>query len=285
MKIRPTLLLLLLVIGGAAAAPQDVALPNADGSLKFAAFGDFGTGESPQRQMADQMAKVHGRFPFEMVILLGDNMYGSQRQQDYERKFAIPYKPLLSAGVKFYASLGNHDNLEQRFYEHFNMGGERYYSFKAPKQDVRFFALESSYLDGDQTRWIESELRKSGEKWKIAFMHHPPYSSGDKHGSDEAIRKTLEPLFIKHNVSAVFTGHDHFYERVKPQNGIAYFVVGSAGKLRRGNITRNSPLTAKGFDTDLAFLVAEIKDDEMHFNVISRAGRVVDSGVVERRKE
>lgn len=285
MKIRPTLLLLLLVIGGAAAAPQDVALPNADGSLKFAAFGDFGTGESPQRQMADQMATVHGRFPFEMVILLGDNMYGSQRQQDYERKFAIPYKPLLSAGVKFYASLGNHDNLEQRFYEHFNMGGERYYSFKAPKQDVRFFALESSYLDGDQTRWIESELRKSGEKWKIAFMHHPPYSSGDKHGSDEAIRKTLEPLFIKHNVSAVFTGHDHFYERVKPQNGIAYFVVGSAGKLRRGNITRNSPLTAKGFDTDLAFLVAEIKDDEMHFNVISRAGRVVDSGVVERRKE
>ena len=285
MKARNVLLLLWFVVSGVAAAPQDVPLPNGDGSLKFAAFGDFGTGDRPQQEMADQMTKVHAQFPFELVVLLGDNLYGSQRRRDYERKFEIPYKPLLSAGVKFYAALGNHDNLEQRFYEHFNMNGERYYSFKAPKQDVRFFALESSYLNADQTRWVESELRRSSEKWKIAYMHHPPYSSGNRHGSDEIIRKALEPLFIKYNVSVVFTGHDHFYERIKPQNGIVYFVVGSGGKLRRGNIARKSTLTAKGFDTDLAFLAAEIKDDEMYFNVISRAGRVVDSGVVTRRKE
>ena len=81
----------------------------------------------------------------------------------------------------------------------------------------------------------------------------------------------------------MLTGHDHFYERVKPQKGIVYFVVGSGGQLRKGNIDRDSGITAKGFDTDLAFMAAEIAGDEMHFNVISRVGQTVDSGVLTRR--
>ena len=94
----------------------------------------------------------------------------------------------------------------------------------------------------------------------------------------------LEPLFVKYNVSVVLTGHDHFYERVKPQKGIAYFVVGSGGQLRKGNIDRASGITAKGFDTDLAFMAAEIVGDEMYFNAISRTGQIVDSGMIPRRK-
>jgi len=85
-------------------------------------------------------------------------------------------------------------------------------------------------------------------------------------------------------VSVVFSGHDHFYERVKPQKGIGYFVVGSGGQLRVGNIDRSSGITAKGFDTDLTFLAAEIYGDELTFNAISRAGQIVDSGVITRRK-
>lgn len=89
---------------------------------------------------------------------------------------------------------------------------------------------------------------------------------------------------MKHNVSVVLTGHDHFYERIKPQKAITYFVVGSGGKLRSQNIDRSTGLTAKGFDTDLAFMEAEINGDEMHFNAIARSGQVVDSGVVMRRQ-
>ncbi len=89
-------------------------------------------------------------------------------------------------------------------------------------------------------------------------FHHPLYSSGDRHGSDIRLRKVLEPLFVKYNVSVVLNGHDHFYERIKPQKGISYFVVGSGGKLREGNIDRSTGLTASGFDTDLAFMAAEI---------------------------
>ena len=59
--------------------------------------------------------------------MVGDNIYGSERPQDFVKKFEPPYKPLLDAGVKFYASLGNHDAREQRFYKLFNMDGKLYY--------------------------------------------------------------------------------------------------------------------------------------------------------------
>jgi diadenosine tetraphosphatase ApaH/serine/threonine PP2A family protein phosphatase len=268
----------------AAAQSAPTAFPNRQGSLKFAVLGDFGTGDRAQYQLAEQMTKLHQRFPFELVILVGDNLYGGERPRDFQRKFEIPYKPLLDAGVKFYASLGNHDARNQRFYKLFNMDGKLYYSFKAPKQSVRFFALETTYAEPEQMAWIERELDNAKDDWKIPFFHHPLYSSGERHGSDTQLRTRLEPLFVKNDVTVVFTGHDHFYERVKPQQGIAYFVVGSGGKLRDGNIDPTTGLTASGFDRDLAFLAAEIFEDQLTFNTISRTGQTVDSGVITRRQ-
>jgi hypothetical protein len=163
------------------------------------------------------------------------------------------------------------------------MDGKLYYSFKAPRQDVRFFALESTYLNLQQIGWIEKELQESGEDWKIPYFHHPLYSSGERHGSRVDLRRILEPLFVKAGVSVVFSGHDHFYERVLPQQEVVYFVVGSGGRLRQGNIDPRSGLTAKGFDQDRAFLVAEIYGDELFFNAVSRTGAVVDSGSIKRR--
>ena len=260
-----------------------VPLPNRDGSFKFGVLGDFGTGDRPQYQLAEQMFAVYKKFKYDSVMLVGDNLYGAQRPQDFRSKFEVPYKPLLDAGVKFYASLGNHDAREQRYYKPFNMEGQLYYTF-SPRPDIRFFALESTYPVPEQFQWLEKELKASGSDWKIAFFHHPLYSSGDRHGSDIRLREVLEPLFLKYNVSVVLTGHDHFYERVKPQKGITYFVTGSGGQLREGNIDRQSGLTATGFDTDLAFMVAEIVGDQMYFNAISRTGRIVDSGSIARRK-
>ena len=263
-------------------APPTV-LPNKSNSLKFCVLGDFGTGERTQYELANQMVGLHGRFKYQLVVLVGDNLYGSERPQDFQKKFELPYKALLDAGVKFYASLGNHDAREQRYYKLFNMDGKLYYSF-SPMPNIRFFALESTYPVPEQIQWLENELKASSSDWKIVFFHHPLYSSGDRHGSDLRLRDVLEPLFVKYDVSVVLTGHDHFYERVKPQKGIAYFVVGSGGQLRAGNIDRQSGITVAGFDTDLAFMAAEIAGDEMYFQAISRAGHTVDSGVLMRRK-
>lgn len=265
------------------AAELPVSLPNKDESLKFCVLGDFGTGSQAQYQLAAQMAALHNRFKYDFVVLVGDNLYGSERPQDFQKKFEVPYKPLLDAGVKFYASLGNHDAREQRFYKLFNMEGKLYYEFR-PKPNIQFFALDSTYPEPEQIRWVEKELAASHADWKIVFFHHPLYSSGDRHGSDFRLRDVLEPLFLKNNVSVVLNGHDHFYERVQPQKGITYFVVGSGGQLRAGNIDKTSGITAKGFDTDLVFMAAEISGDQMYFNAIARLGQTVDSGVITRRK-
>ena len=267
----------------AQAAEPVLPLPNKEGSLKFGVLGDFGTGSKEQYQLAAQMVKLHDRFKYELVILVGDNLYGSERPQDFKLKFEDPYKPLLGAGVKFYASLGNHDAREQRYYKPFNMDGKLYYTV-SPAPEVRFFMLESTYPVPEQIAWVEKELKASSSKWKIPVFHHPLYSSGERHGSDVRLREVLEPLFVKYGVSVVLTGHDHFYERVKPQKGIVYFVAGSGGQLRPGNIDRASGITARGFDTDQVFMAAEIAGDEMYFNAISRQGQIVDSGVLTRRK-
>lgn len=260
-----------------------VPLPNAAGSFKFAVLGDFGVNSKPQYELGEQMKKVYDTFKYELVTLVGDNLYGADRPQDFKNKFELPYKPLTDAGVKFYAALGNHDSREQRFYKPFNMGGKLYYTF-SPKAEIRFFILESTYPEPEQIKWFEDELKTSGSQWKIAVFHHPLYSSGERHGSDLRLREVLEPLLVKYNVSVALTGHDHFYERIKPQQGITYFVVGSGGQLRKGNIDPSTGLTAKGFDTDLAFMAAEIQGDTMTFNAVSRTGQIVDSGVITRRK-
>jgi len=267
-----------------AAAPA-VALPNHQDSLKFAVLGDFGNGSREQLQLAEEMTELHARFPFELVVTVGDNIYGSDSERSLRARFEVPYKALLDGGVKFYASLGNHDTPEfQRHYALFNMGGDLYYTFKAPREDVRFFALQSEYMNVEQIGWLERELTNSREEWKIPYFHHPLYSSGERHGSELPLRSILEPMFIRHGVSVVFAGHDHIYERTLPQKGIVHFVVGSGGQLRRGGLDRGTGITASGFDSDRAFLAVEIDGDEMFFNAISRTGQVVDSGLITRRQ-
>jgi len=256
---------------------QELSVPNKPDSLKFAAIGDNGTGEQPQYDIADQMQSWHRRFAFDMVIMLGDNLYGSQRPADFAQKFERPYKQLLDLGVKFYASLGNHDKTSNDRYQLFNMGGERYYTYA--RRNVRFFVLDSNQVDRLQLVWVENALKDAREAWKIAYFHHPLYSDGGRHGSEVELRVLLEPLFVKYGVNVVYSGHDHIYERVKPQKGISYFVSGAGGELRRGDLKR-STITAAGFDQDRSFMLNEIAGDDLFFQAISRTGQTVDQGVI-----
>jgi hypothetical protein len=239
-----------------AAPGQDaVTLPLKDGSLRFAVIGDTGTAARIQLELARQMAAWHERVGFTFVLMTGDNIYGAD-------------------------TAAENDNPNQRFYKLYNMDGQQYYTFR-PKLGARFFAIDSNYIDRKQLAWLEKELAASGSEWKIVFFHHPLYSSGRNHGPALSTREVLEPVFVKHGVSLVLTGHEHFYERIKPQKGILHFISGGGGKLRPGDI-RKDPQTAKGFDTDLHFMIMEIDGDDMWFQVVSRTGKTVDSGTFRR---
>jgi len=263
-----------------AVVPQGTAtLPCRSGSVRFGVIGDFGDGSKGEYAVATRFAETHARCAFDTVITVGDNIYGSERPQDFEVKFERPFKALLDKGVKFYASLGNHDDPNQRFYKPFNMDEKRYYTLE--RKNVEFFALDSNYMDKKQLEWLEAQLKASTADWKFPYFHHPLYSSGGAHGSSMDLRKVLEPVFLRYGVQVVFAGHDHFYERTKPQKGIYHFVAGSTGKLRPGDVTK-SGLTAASFDTARAVMVVEVDDDALFFQAISEAGKVVDSGCIPR---
>src|SRR5580704_14281718 len=119
------LILFLLLAGPGLHTAAQLSLPLKDKSVRFAVIGDGGTGEKPQFEVARQMVEFRRTFPFDFVLMLGDNIYGSKSAGDFRKKFEEPYQQLLDAGVKFYASLGNHDETNERMYKPFNMNGKK----------------------------------------------------------------------------------------------------------------------------------------------------------------
>ena len=230
------------------------------------------------------------RFSFDFVLMLGDNNYGDGSPASYRNRFEEPFKPLLDAGVKFYAARGNHDAGAQWEYSLFNMGGHRYYTFERRPSvvpiigdRVRFFAVDTVNFDDEQLRWLDRELSGSEADWRIVFMHHPLYTSGRYRLSALLLRRRIEQTLIDHQVDVVFAGHEHFYERLRPQNGVMYFVNGAAGSVRKGDL-QASAVQANGYDADLSFMLLEIAGDTMYFRAINRRGQTVDEGKLVRKK-
>ena len=161
---------------------QHVTLPLIKDSTRFAVIGDTGTGDKSQYDIGRKLEEYRQHANFTFTIMVGDNIYGAERPQDFQKKFETPYKPLLDAGVQFYAALGNHDDPNQRFYKPFNMNSERFYTFT--KGNIDFFVLDSNYMDRKQLDWFERAIKDSKSDWKMAYFHHPLYSSGEAHGSE-----------------------------------------------------------------------------------------------------
>lgn len=253
---------------------------------RFAVVGDFGTGGSDEVAIATGMLDVHRKSALDLVVAVGDNIYPNGSGRYFNKHFEEPFSGLLKERVKFYAVLGNHDVEEGRKdqvnYPLFNMGGSNYYSISRNNGLVDFFMLDSTDLSTTQLGWIENSLRESRAIWKLAALHHPIYSSGKKHGSDIRVRKQLEPLFTHYRVQAVFSGHDHVYERTKPQQGIQYFITGAGGKCRRGDIDLKSELRASSYDLDNSFMLIEADETEMTFKSINQAGETVDNGIIKQ---
>ncbi|MBL8191584.1 MAG: metallophosphoesterase [Acidobacteria bacterium] len=253
----------------------------AEGTFRFLVLGDAGTGKEGQLAIARRLTQFLTERTFDTVLMLGDNIYSSGKASDARAKFEQPYADLLRQNVKFFAVLGNHDVRSGRsfqiHYPNFNMGGRAYYSMAKANGLIEFFALDSTDFNDQQLNWLEVALAASKARWKVAYFHHPIYSSGKTHGSDTRLRAKLEPLFVKYGVAAALSGHDHFYERIKPQRGIQYFVCGSSGQLRQGNINPKSPLTEVGNDKVHSFLFAEASKTALTFWAIDAASNILDS--------
>jgi len=251
--------------------------PDSDSALfSFGVLGDSGTASSYQKAIAARLATVHP----DLVIHTGDVIYGDKSDKGFDQKFFSIYKTLLSE-VPFFLTLGNHDvevqngkpYLENYYLPQNSPGKGRYYSFDCG--EAHFISLDSneSFDPGStQYEWLKGDLERSRKPLKIVFFHHPLYSSGF-HGSSMRWRHDLQPLFEKEQVSLVFNGHDHDYERSKPIHGITYVVTGGGGADLYPAF--GSSWTADSVTT-YNFVYGRVNGKKIHLEAIDQDGKILD---------
>lgn len=251
---------------------------------RFAVVGDTGSGNANQKAVASQIAAWKPEF----VLHTGDVVYERGEYEAYPARFATPYRALIGSTV-FYPSPGNHDygrgnlNGYTTFFETPKSPGadtERWYTFTYG--DAQFFGLDTNlpFSQGSpQYAWFSKELAASKARWKFAFFHHPPYSSGD-HGSSMYVRQAWSPLFEKYDVQVVFAGHDHHYERVLPREDFVkdghpttYFVTGGGGAWARH--AGHQAFTAES-GVVYHFLGVTVDGDKISVEAIDKDGRTFD---------
>jgi 3',5'-cyclic AMP phosphodiesterase CpdA len=262
--------------------PSSVFATPVKDQIRFAVIGDWGNGSNRESNIAGQMLAAHRAKALDFVLTAGDNIYPDGRSRNFATNFEIPFSGLINEKVNFYAVLGNHDvedgRQDQCQYPLFNMSGQNYYSLKQGDGLAEIFMLDSTDMGIGQLAWFERSLRNSNARWKLVVLHHPLYSSGKSHGSSIILRKVLEPLLTRYRVNAVFSGHDHIYERTKPQRDIQYFVTGAGGKVRKGDVNLKSEFREASYDEGGHFMLVKISDDQITFQTINETGAMVDSG-------
>lgn len=253
---------------------------------RFAVLADTGTGSLQQYAVGRALAQYQQKHPFDTVILAGDNIYTNGEFEKIKPVFRDPYQDLLGRGVKFYASLGNHDvrtdnGNRQVEYPDFNMNGRRYYTHG--KGDVRFFVVESNALinpnstdRATQLAWLDRELGASKAKWKIIYGHHNIYSAG-VYGVNEVMRRDVTPILKKHNIKLWINGHDHNYQRSQPIDGTTYLVCGGGG----AKLYPVKPQSWTAFAQSVhSFGIVEVYADQILLTGIDTYGRAIDRGIV-----
>lgn len=274
-------------------APDTVLEPGAwtitDSSVTFAVVGDTGTGGRNQMDVARQMVAAYEETPYPVVIHVGDISYYGSIADRVDEVWWEPYQSLHDAGVIFEVAIGNHE-LEERISAHadeeiaerLRVIGEEGSFHTAIWGPVEFFILDSStpQITGnaaeEQLEWLEEALAASTARWKVAAMHHAPYSANPKRGSNLAVREATEPLFVRYGVDLVLTGHHHIYERTHPQQGVTYVVTGAGSKLTQ---IGSADFIAKAARS-LHFMMAEVDGDTMRLRAINHRGEIIDEFVL-----
>ena len=259
-----------------------------DPRFAFAVIGDSGDGGMAQMAVAGLLERS---MP-DLVLHTGDVVYPSGRQRHYDRRFFAPYRKLIG-GVPVFPVLGNHDVKTKdgaAYLENFHLPFDdtrsdgRYYSFDWGS--VHFVALDSELYYGDsggdkveQKAWLERDLSATLRRRKVIFLHRGPYSSS-KHGGDRKVRADLEPVFVRHRVDLVFSGHDHCYERPGPSKGVTYVVSGGGGKKLYP--AGESAWTARSAAAHHAVFV-RVEGERLTLEALEHGGSVLDRCELGRR--
>lgn len=283
---RRTALALAILLAAASCSSGDLRPPSARpeagaaATLRFAAVGDIGDGSRREERVAEAIAREHRKRPIELLLLLGDLIYRRGDPQEYEEKFARPYRGVLDAGIETAAVLGNHDVRTDiaGMMRAFGMRA-RFYTFT--RGPVQFFALDSNpgRILSAQRGWLRRELEASRAPWKVAFMHIPPFASG-VYGTNRLMQQTFVDLFERYRVDLVLAGHEHHYERTRAIRGVTYVVSGGGCCPRPAG---RSDFTARSF-SGLHFTLFEASPTQITIEAIADDGALIDRATIGRAR-
>ena len=267
-------------VAGHASESQFTTAPAQATRFRFAAWGDSGSGEAGQKQLALQIARFDPAF----LVHTGDLIYPRGAWRDYDPKFFSIYAPLLRS-APFYGSIGNHDNLTQK-------AAPWLANFVLPRNGPRGVTPERNYsfvwgnaqfwiLDGNTTgtemkriaAWLREGIRESRATWKFAVFHQPPYSSG-LHGGYNVVKKYYAPV-LEDGIDIVLNGHDHTYERFAPKGTATYIVTGAGGAVRYPR-RHNAPGSVFFNNKHWSFSAFTIDGAHLKAQQIAASGTVLD---------
>jgi 3',5'-cyclic AMP phosphodiesterase CpdA len=246
-------------------------------TLRIAAVGDVGEGEEEEWQTAYAMHLLEsGNPPYDVLLLLGDNVYPSGDPSRLDATVFHPFGILLEDGTKLMAILGNHDA---------SQGTEQIHDLGMPGRwwattidDVLLIGLDSNSLaDPEQLAFLRDTLSTATEPWRIVAIHESPYSAGYQ-GSNITVRDTYAPLFARYGVQLVLSGHDHDYQRSTPIDGVTYVISGAGGRTRG---TGEDWFTAASWSV-LSYVDLNVFPDHLLLRAIDQDGRMFDQARIGR---
>lgn len=295
-------------------------------------LGDSGTGGNGSGS-AESVRDAYVASPLfahnDVWLMLGDNAYGSGTDAEYQQAVFDTYPALLRDSV-LWSTLGNHETYDDPdhppYFDIFTLprfgeaggtasGTEHYYAFDyANVHFVCLDSMQSARTPGSpMLQWLADDLASTGQRWIIAYWHHPPYSKGSHNSDSEGelieMRANVLPILEAGGVDLVLGGHSHAYERSKfidghyglsptlapamvkdggdgredgtgaygkdsvLHAGAVYVVAGSSGQTGGGAL--NHPVMFTSMH-QLGSLVLDVKGDRLDARFLNSAGVVAD---------
>lgn len=195
---------------------------------------------------------------FDFVVLNGDMFDYQTDERQIIDHLLVPCTNLFATETPFLMIRGNHETRgkyarQLKGYFTYPDHDEYYFSFR--QGPVHFIVLDSGEDKEDehpeyggivnfdefreeQARWLENEVSKSEFsdcKYKVVIMHIPPFYSGNGHGTMHC-RKLFHPVFERHNIAMVISGHTHAYGIHPPTTEHSYPIIIGGGP-QKGNRT------------------------------------------------
>lgn len=246
-------------------------------------FGDAGTGDSTQLQVAQQMQNWAAVHRVDALFQVGDVVYEDGNPSLFAARIDAPYAQLRTTRPLWIA-LGNHDvmtNNGNDMISYLGMPG-RYYEkiLRNGSSSLQLLVLDSNDVSDEQASWLESKLTNSTTTWQVVAFHHPPYSCGP-HGNTASVVAKWVPILQNNGADLVLSGHDHSYQRFQSES-TTYVVSGGGGRSLTSVSACNAGATMNKSAVRHHFVGLEVRGNTLALTAVARTGETLDSFTITR---